>query len=108
MRIVYEIVKVTGVSYTEGVDELAESIKVREDVDDRTDRTTSSDEDENRPTKRRSERLANRENRGSDVGKTATADHVDEVKSSYRFFALLSYGRLMPFEGMELLKDSHV
>ena len=105
MRIVYEIVKVTGrnASVSETDAKTAGAF-----VDNMSDQAPSGGEDENQPETKRSRRQANRDTRGSGGDKGAPAEPTKEVISSYRFYVRLSDGSLMPFEELELQEDSHV
>jgi hypothetical protein len=105
MRIIYEIVKVTGLDSNVSEKAAKKSAPV---VEAYSDSRPSSGEDENQPDTKRSRRQPDRENRGSGGGKDAPAEHIKEVMSSYRFYARLFDGSLMLFEGLELQDDSHV
>jgi hypothetical protein len=105
MRIVYEIVKVTGRNYSVSEKDAKKAGAV---VDNMSDQAPSSGDEENQRETKRSRRQANRENRGLDGEKDAPADPIKEVISSYRFYVRLSDGSLILFEGLELQEDSHV
>jgi len=105
LRIVYEIVKVSGVN-AEAAKAVAE--KPIDNADKMSDKAPSDGEDESNPPKKRAKKNIDHENKNSGGENYATEKPVEEVMSSYKFYVRLSDGTLLLFEGMELREDTHV